>query len=184
MIKRSILFIAVFCFGLLEYSLAQNTLITTEDFEGASYITTLNDTGLASNTGPNKWIINNQYNGGGIYPNTINQDSTFGGFITFPNGNYLHIHDSVSAANNGFANANYNPQSNSDRFAIMDEFCTLGFSDVTVAYYYLCMGDANNAFGEVFYSIDNGAWTAFPGAFYGNTYKWKSSELIDLIFEN
>lgn len=184
MIKRSILFIAVFCFGLGKFSLAQNTLITSEDFEGVSYITSLNDTGLASNTGPNKWIINNQYNGGGIYPNTINQDSTFGGFITFPNGNYLHIHDSVSAANNGFANTNYNPQSNSDRFAIMDEFCTLGFSDVTVAYYYLCMGDANNAFGEVFYSIDNGAWTAFPGASYGNTYKWKYTELIDPVFDN
>ena len=176
----------IMCLMLLSSAsiIAQNTLIASEDFEGANFITTLNDTGLAANNGPNKWIINNQYNGGGVYPNTIAQDSTFGGFITFPNGHYLHIHDSVAAANSGIANTNYNPLSASDRLAVVDEFCTLGFSDVTVAYYYLCMGDTNNAFGQVYYSINNGAWVPFPGAVYRNTYKWKYTELIDPIFDN
>lgn len=163
---------------------SQNTLITSEDFEGSAYNTTLNDTGIGGNSGPNKWIINNIYNGGGVYPNTISQDSTYGGFITFPNGNYMHIHDSVAASGTGVANANYNPQTTSDRLAIIKDFCTLGFSNVTVAYYYLCMGDTNNAFGEVYYSINNGAWTPFPGAIYRNTYKWKYTELIDPIFDN
>ena len=184
MTTRHLLLVTFFCFSHIIQSLAQNTLITSEDFEGANYITAINDTGLASNIGPNKWIINNQYNGGALYPNTIVQDSTYGGFITFPNGNYLHIHDSVAAANNGIANTNYDPQSASDRLAIVKEFCTLGFSDVTVAYYYLCMGDTTNAYGEVYYSINNGTWTPFPGATYRNTYKWKYTELIDPIFDN
>jgi gliding motility-associated-like protein len=184
MIKKHLLLVTFFCFINLINSFAQNTLITSEDFEGTTFITSINDTGFASNTGPNKWIINNLYTGGGVYPNTIVQDSTYGGFITFPNGNYLHIHDSITATNNGTANANYDPQATSDRFAIIKDFCTLGFSDVTVAYYYLCMGDTNNAYGQVFYSVNNGAWTAFPGATYRNTYKWKYTELIDPIFDN
>lgn len=184
MIKRYLLFIAVFCLSQIQTSFAQNTLIASEDFEGISYIATPNDTGLGTNAGPNKWIINNLYNGGATYPNTIAQDSTYGGLITFPNGHYLHIHDSVTAAASGVANTNYNPQNQSDRFAVVKEFCTLGFSDVTIAYYYLCMGDTNNAFGEVYFSINNGTWTAFPGAIYRNTYKWKYTELIDPIFDN
>ena len=163
---------------------AQNTLIASEDFEGSTYITTLNDTGLASNTGQNKWIVNNAYLGGSGYPNTISQDSTYGGLITFPNGKYLHIHDSVKAATNSIANANYNTQTPSDRFAVVKDFCTLGFTNVTIAYYYMCMGDTNNAFGKVYYSVNNGAWTAYPGATYKNTYKWKYTELIDTIFNN
>ncbi len=184
MIKRYLLFIAVFCFTSIKFSTAQNTLIASEDFEGASYITSINDTGITANSGPNKWIINNNYSGGTSYPNTIAQDSTYGGFITFPNGNYLHIHDSITSATNGIANTNYNPLNSSDRFTIIKEFCTLGFSNVTVAYYYLCVGDTTNAFGEAYYSINNGAWTAFPGATYRNTYKWKYTELINSAFDN
>jgi gliding motility-associated-like protein len=184
MIKRNLLFITAFFFGLLANSVAQNTLISTEDFEGAINITTLNDTGLAGNTGHNQWIVNNQYSGGGLYPNTIVQDSTFGGFISFPNGKYLHIHDSVAASGSSVANTNYDAQSASDRFAVIDEFCTLGYTGVTVAYYYLCMGDSNNAFGQVYYSLNNGTWTPFPGATYSNTYKWKYEELIDPVFNN
>lgn len=166
------------------YCFSQNTLISSEDFEGVNYITTINDTGMASNSGANKWVINNQYSGGSLYPNTIVQDSTFGGLITFPNGNYLHIHDSVAANNSGVSNANYNPLSPSDRFSVIKDFCTLGFSDVTVAYYYLCMGDSNSAFGQVYYSINNGAWVPFPNGIYTNTYKWKYTELINSAFDN
>jgi len=183
-LRLFVLFALYAFFSFSEVALAQNTLIASEDFEGISYITTINDTGLASNTGSNKWIINNQYNGGAIYPNTISQDSTFGGLITFPNGNYLHIHDSVASVNNSIANTNYDPQSISDRFAVIDEFCTLGYNGVTVAYYYLCMGNATNAYGQVYYSINNGTWTAFSGATYTNTYKWKYTALIDPVFDN
>jgi gliding motility-associated-like protein len=181
MIKQYLSLIAVLCVINFGSVFAQNTLIASEDFEGSTFITSLNDTGIASNTGSNKWIINNQYNGGGIYPNTISQDSTFGGFITFPNGHYLHIHDSLSAS---AANTNYNPQNASDRFTIIKEFCTLGFSNVTVAYYYLCMGDTTNAYGEVYYSINNGTWIPYPGATYRNVYKWKYTELINAAFDN
>jgi len=184
MIKRYLLFITAFCFGLIEHSTAQNTLISTEDFEGATNITTINDTGLASNTGPNQWIVNNLYNGGALYPNTISQDSTFGGFISFPNGRYLHIHDSITAAGSNVGNTNYDALGASDRFAVVDEFCTLGYTGVTVAYYYMCMGDSNNAFGQVYYSLNNGPWTQFPGATYNNTYKWKYEELINPVFDN
>ncbi|MCC6253075.1 MAG: gliding motility-associated C-terminal domain-containing protein [Bacteroidia bacterium] len=183
--EKKIIFILGILFSVFACKIyAQNTLITSEDFESGTYITTLNDTGIAANTGSNKWIINNSYSGNGLYPNTISQDSTVGGLITHPNSQYLHIYDSVSAANNGVSNAIYNPQNASDRFTVVKQFCTLGFSGVTVAYYYLCKGDSTNAYGQTYYSINNGAWTPFPGAVYRNTNKWKYTELIDPVFDN
>ncbi len=184
MIKRCLFFLAVvFCFQI-KLCIGQNALIASEDFEGSAYITTLNDTGVGSNLGSNKWVINNKYIGAPLYPNTISQDSTFGGLITFPNNNYLHIYDSLAAASNGISNACYAPQNQSDRFTVVKQFCTLGYTGVTAAFYYLCMGDTTNAYGEAYYSINNGAWTAFPGAVYRNTYKWKYTELINPIFDN
>lgn len=163
---------------------AQSTLITAEDFDVPNNQILLNDTGIGGNFGPNKWIVNNVYQGNGIYPNTISQDSTYGGLISNPNGNYLHIHDSAMLANSGVSNANYFPLASSDRFSVLGDFCTLGFTDVRFAFYYLCVGDSNNAFGEVYYSADFGPWLPASSIQYRSTPKWKYEELINPAFNN
>ena len=68
-----------------------------EDFNGA---TTHVDSGLnvsggpGGAYGPNRWIINNSYDGLGVYPNTPREDSTYGGTIYgAPYSKYLHIYD-------------------------------------------------------------------------------------------
>jgi gliding motility-associated-like protein len=163
---------------------AQNTLIASEDFENTTNIAILNTTGVGTNSGSNKWIVNNQYSGGGIYPNTISQDSTFGGIISNANGRYLHIHDSIVNATNGVANANYAPLNASDRFTIVGNFCTLGFTDVTFAFYFTCEGDSNNAFGELYFSANNGPWQLATPQQFRNRYKWKYEEVQNTAFNN
>lgn len=176
----SLLILLVFS-GLTQ---AQNTLISSQDFEGLPTGIFLNDTSVGNNSGQNKWIINNQYSGGGIAPGTVTQDSTYGGIISFPNGNYLHIHDSILNATTGIANANYAPAAASDRFTIIGKFCTLGFTGVTVAFYYLCPGDSTNAYGEVFYSADGGPWLPANSIQYRNKVKWKYEEIMNPDFDN
>src|ERR1041384_1473745 len=76
---------------------SQTTLFYFEDFEAPnSSLIKLNvsdSTGFGNHNGPNQWVINNKYTGQPIYPNTIKEDSTFGGAITHADSNYLHIHD-------------------------------------------------------------------------------------------
>ena len=104
-------------------------LIFNDDFEGGSSAFTLNTSGVGSSIGTNAWIINDEYSGNGLYPNTTDQNNTSLGTISFPNGNYLHIHDlnSTSTA----LNANYDPSVASDNFVAMNNgFCTMGFENI------------------------------------------------------
>src|SRR5689334_16351858 len=119
-------------------------------------------TGVGSNTGVNKWTINNVYDGQSIYPNTVRQDSTYIGTITgAPFSKYLHIYDSGNGASQGITNASYDPAISSDRFAIIntDGVCTMGFDTVYFSFFYTCMGDTSDAYGQVYYSRNSGPWT-------------------------
>lgn len=166
-------------------TLGQTTLIYSEDFEngpGNFALNVANEVG--SNTGNNQWIVNNAYNGQGVYPNTISQDSTFGGLINFaPFSNYLHVTDSEQANIGGPSNANYNPLIASDRVAVTSNFCTLGLNNVIFAFYYLCAGSAN-AFGELYFSTENGPWQLVPNSTLNNTNKWKYVEFSNPAFNN
>jgi gliding motility-associated-like protein len=182
--KRILLFLLPGLFLALN-SAAQTTLIFSENFEGSTNQVNLNINGaVGNNIGNNTWIVNNLYNGAGILPNTISQDSTFGGVIFSPNGNYLHIHDSVIGAQTGVANASYNPSSVSDRFSAVGNFCTLGYTNVKIVFYYLCEGDTNNAYGELYYSADNGPWLPANTIQYRSTRKWKYEEVVNPAFNN
>jgi len=166
-------------------TVGQNTLIFSENFEGSTNQFDLNISGaVGNNNGNNTWVVNDSYNGGGLYPNTITQDSTFGGIIFSPDGKYLHIHDSVTASQIGIANANYDPQSVSDRFSAAGNFCTLGYVNVKIVFYYLCGGDTGNAYGELYYSADNGPWLPASSAQYRSTSKWKYEEVTNPAFNN
>ncbi len=163
----------------------QQIQLYVEDFEGVNPPFALNDTGIGTNSGTNKWIVNDNYTGAPTYPNTISQDSTnFGTIFGAPDSRYLHIHDSVS----GITNCNFNPNAASDRFAhLTNGFCTLAMTDVKVVFFYIAEADsinANpNAYGELLYSIDNGPWTS-TGTQYRSQKRWKYEQVSNPAFDN
>ncbi|MFN0031617.1 MAG: gliding motility-associated C-terminal domain-containing protein [Flavobacteriales bacterium] len=160
---------------------AQDVLLMTEDFELGNGAFTLNEGGPAANNGNNIWIVNDVYDGALTYPNTTTEDITNGGTISFaPTSNYLHIHDQPS----GILNANYNASAAADRFAYTTfGVCTYGMSDVHMGFFYLCEGNAA-AFGQVYYSIDGGAWTQVGLPQYNNMSVWQYSDLTLPIWDN
>lgn len=161
-------------------------LVYSEDFQGTQQTMLLNDgtSAVSSNTGRNNWIVNSLYTGAPVYTNTISQDSTFGGLISFaPFSKYLHIHDSVAQAGSGVANANWSTAQASDRLASTPSFCTLGLTNVKIAFYFLCEGNAQS-YGQLYYSADGGPWTAVGQPQYNNTYKWKYEEVSNPAFNN
>lgn len=175
---KKLLFIFCLCFASAASLHSQNMLLFTENFQTPSGTFTLNSGGPSSNTGSNQWIINNQYSGAPQYNDTYSQDSTFSGTIAFaPFSEYLHIHDQPS----GITNTNYDPSAVSDNFAYMSAgVCTRGMDSVHFSFFYLCQGSPT-AYGEVYYSINNGPWLVY-GSQYGNTYKWKYEDITDPAF--
>jgi gliding motility-associated-like protein len=163
---------------------AQTTLVYSEDFENGPGSFILNTSSVGTPSGPNQWVVNNQYSGEGIYPNTTSQSNTVGGSINFaPFSNYLHIHDSIAAAQLNVFNANFNPSEASDRFVETGNFCTLGLDSVRIAFYFLCEG-SSNASAQLYFQADNGPWTALPGAVFNNTNLWNYAEIYNPAFNN
>ncbi|MFN9798693.1 MAG: hypothetical protein ACK54P_01635, partial [Bacteroidota bacterium] len=121
--------------------MAQDVQLYTEDFETGGSSFTINSGGPGGNSGDSQWIINNQYSGGGTFPNTTLQSVTAGGTIGFaPQSNYLHIHDVPS----GITNNNSDNTTSADRFAHMTTgICTYGLEDVHLSFFYLCEGSAS-----------------------------------------
>ncbi len=172
---------AIFCSN----ATAQNIQLYAENFNNNDAQFTLNSGGPGSSSGLNQWIINDEYNGQPTYPNTISEDSTVSGTITSaPNSTYLHVHDFAAATTDGIANANYNPSVTSDRFTYMTNgFCTLGLTDVILSFFYICEGSPT-AYGELYYSIDGGAWVQTGQSMYNDQRKWKYVVVSDPAFAN
>ncbi|MEO5673844.1 MAG: gliding motility-associated C-terminal domain-containing protein [Chitinophagales bacterium] len=163
----------------------QSIQLYYEDFNGGTPGFTLNTpTSISSATGPNQWIINANYTGGGLYPDTPDETQTQGGTIAgAPYSNYLHIHDSNNSAT--CTNANYDPNSASDQMAIMNtSFCTLGLTDVTLTFFYIGEGDVNDNL-RLYYSLDGGSSWIQTGqsAYYGQNL-WKYEIVTDPAFNN
>ncbi len=86
-----------------------------EDFNSFSNTFVLNSGSVGVDNGMNQWIINNEFDGLGIRPNTTSQDSTYGGTISFaPYSSYAHIYDSALVTT--ISNCNYDNTNASDRF--------------------------------------------------------------------
>lgn len=181
---KQVLVLILCCLSLLQAS-AQTVLIYAEDFENGPGNFLLNsDSSVGTNTGPNQWVVNDEYAGGGIYPNTISQSNTVGGSINFaPFSYYLHIQDSVVAANENVGNANFDPETASDRFTETSNFCTLGLDSVRIAFYFNCIGNSN-ASAQLYYSAENGPWIPVPNAVFNNTPLWNYAEFYDPGFNN
>ena len=178
--KKSLL---VFSFSFVSslFLFGQNTLLFNEDFQTGGGSFTLNSGGPGSNSGGNQWISNGNYLGTPTYRTTMRQDSTYSGTISFaPYGKYLHIHDAPS----GIINCNYDPSNTSDQFAYMTGgVCTRGMDSVHCSFFYLCEGSPT-AYGEVYYSKNNGPWTQTGYSQYNNKYKWKYEDITDPAFAN
>lgn len=156
-----------------------------EDFEGATFNMLLNSADTFGNTGNNIWVVNDVYNGGGTYPNTIQQNVTSGGSITnAPTGRYLHIYNSSSA----ITNANYNTSAASDKIAVTTGICTNGFSNVKLGFFWLGDGSLNDHV-EIYYSKNFGGWTQAPAGapsgltqYDGNNSLWQEETITDPNF--
>lgn len=139
MIKRATPFLLLILLVSLagKYSFAQQSIqLYYEDFNGGTAGFTLNTpTSVSTGTGTNQWMINNIYDGGGLYPNTPDETQTVSGTIAgAPYSNYLHVNDVNNTAVAG--NGNYDPDNASDNMAIMNtSFCTLGLTDVTFTFF-------------------------------------------------
>ena len=158
----------------------QSFILFEEDFENTPSSFTLNTDGIAgAPIGTNTWIINDEYDGFPLYPETPNQDSVLSGTIGgAPFSNYLHIHDANSFP--GVANANYDPSNASDNFVeLTSGFCTQGMTNITFAFFYICEGTVDD-YGELYYSADGDPWTQVGLTKYNNTDKWKYLSLIHI----
>lgn len=176
---KKLLFISCFALAGSFVLNAQNMLLYTENFQTGNTFT-LNSGGPGSNTGGNQWTLNNNYSGAPTYNNTYPQDSTYSGTIAFaPFSDYLHIHDAPS----GITNCNYDPSNVSDQFTYMTNgICTRGMDSIHFSFFYLCQGSAT-AYGEVYYSINNGPWIQ-TGSTLNNKYKWKYEDITDPAFSD
>jgi gliding motility-associated-like protein len=176
------LFLVLLVLAAPRWANAQTFQLLFETFDAGGSAFSLNTADLGGTTGPNTWVINDQYLGGGTYPRTPSQDSTFFGTINgAPDSRYLHIRDSGFPA---APNANYDPTAPSDAFAAMNgSYCTLGLTDVTFSFFYTCDGNTDD-YGQVYYSADGGPWTPVGSAKYNNRDQWQFESITDPAFEN
>ena len=159
---------------------AQNVVLFTDDFQLGSGNWTLNGAGPGTPTGTNIWTMNNNYLGAPTYNDNMPEDSTYSGTIAFaPYSNNLHIYDQPS----GITNCNYDPGVTSDQFSFMTTgICTQAIDSVHFSFFYMCQGDVN-AYGEVWYSANNGPWIQVGQiGGYNNKYKWQFEDIYDPAF--
>ncbi|HIA36341.1 MAG TPA: PKD domain-containing protein [Flavobacteriales bacterium] len=195
-ILKSIILL-LFCFCLIETTYSQSqVMLGWQDFDSPSNNFTIlfvPNYPTNPNYGINQWLINNDYDGQGMYPNTPSQDSTVGGIgqISSPNSNYLHIRDVANPVYNDC----YDPLSSSERWAVMPSgVCTHGYSAVVFNFWWVAQGSPGD-YGEVYYSISGpgGPWILCakldPGPCgddtkYCNTNKWKFARVENVGFVN
>lgn len=174
-------------------ALRAQTVLFTEDFEGAAPAFTLNTTDAGSNAAPdNLWLVNDAYAGGDGeleclgFPFTFTIPATSGqpAGITSANGNYLHIASQVGLDSGieccSFVAPDGLCVNNGSHFARMsNDVGTVGAGEVTLSFWWLC-GGSNNNYGQVYYSTDGGtAWTAItaPIAQYRDQQSWVQQQI-------
>lgn len=191
-------FSLMLCLLLASASLVGQDTLYHEPFEGnPSFSLNTSDLGGATN-GANRWLINDSYLGGSGSLTCLGFPFTFTvsdvvaqpAGISQAGGQYLHM-CSADAQASGITNANYAvadgtcflPES---YFAAMTQSLDLSnYETVALSFWWLCGGSAN-AFGEVYYSFDNGStWTLVPNAptFSGQVATWTQTTLSDPMFD-
>jgi gliding motility-associated-like protein len=157
---------------------AGNTTIFTETFENGITNWTLNNT-----NGTNIWVNNNSYIGGTCasvgFTSSPTPDQP-AGITNNPQSYYLHIVATNSLPVNCGAgsvnfpplNANFNGSQASTQYATLNTpINTVGLSNVTVSFYWLGDGDAND-YAILESSIDGGTTWVQAGAILNNQTTW------------
>ena len=130
----------------------------------------LNSTELGNENGVTQWIVNDQYKGYEIYPDTPGNYTSIEGNPYTP---YLHTYDSNKP---DYANANYDVNEASDIFVVMKEgVCTYRLDKVRLVFFYV--GGDDNSYMEVYYNINQNGWIS-SGQTYTGADDWKYVELL------
>jgi gliding motility-associated-like protein len=176
-------FLALIFLALFNVFSQSTVQLFIEDFNGPNLNFQLNSGAVGLNSGNNKWIINNSYDGMGVKPNTTSQDSTYGGQISFaPYSSYLHIYDSLISPS--VSNCNFDNTNTSDQFVEMSSgICTKGITNVEFSFFFICEGGPNS-YGELYYNTGSGAWIQTGISQYKGKSKWKYEQVSSLAFDN
>lgn len=167
-------------FLLLLVTQAQaQTVLFTETFNSGSSNWSLNtsDVGSVPGTSGNYWVVNNAYTS--LFGNTPTQPAAITGA---PTSNYLHIRSILTA------NATFLAPADGNKFAKMNTgISTIGYTNVTINFWYLCNGDAiatDSYFGRTYYSIDGGnTWIQNPVT-YSQVSSWTQTSITNPAFNN
>jgi hypothetical protein len=183
------------CSFFAAFSFSQTT-IYQENFESGNTFT-LNTSDLGAATTFNTWLMNNTYAGGSGtliclgFPfsfTVANTPSQPVGITNAPSSNYMHISAQAAVAS-GITCASYIPSdgtcvSNESNFAKMTaSISTLGFTGVTFDFWWMCAGSAN-AFGEVYYSLNNGSTWILKQSNLNNVTNWSQTSISDPAWDN
>jgi hypothetical protein len=177
-------------------SQAQTTLFT-ETFESGNSFT-LNSSDLNASTTHNIWKINNSYTGGTVSVTCSGMTQTLtvtdttaqpSGITSGPSSNYMHItaQDAITA---GINCSSYAPavslcgiSSGSNFSKMTNSISTTGHSDIKFNFWWICAG-SSDAFGEVYYSLDNGTNWVLKQTNLFNTTSWTQASLTDTAWDN
>lgn len=166
-----------------------NTVIFTETFEDGGTNWTLNNS-----NGTNIWDVNNSFAGGtcagiGSVAATPNQPAAVTGS---PQSNYLHIRaTSTSPVTCGAGSVNFPPlaanfngsQASNQTATLNNAIVTTGMSNISVSFYWLGDGDAND-FAVLEYSTNGGAAWTQAGGILNNQPSWTTATRTDPIWAN
>jgi len=175
--------------------LAQTTLYQ-ENFESGNSFT-MNSSDLGGATTFNTWLMNNNYTGGSgtficmSFPFTftvVNTPTQPGGITGSPSSNYMHI-TAQAAVSSGVNCASYIPAdgtcvtSESNFTKMTNAISTVGFSNVSFDFWWMCAGSAE-AYGELYYSLDNGATWVLKQSNLNNVTNWTQTAVTDAAWSN
>ena len=160
--KKTLLFAGLLC-SVTAFS---QTTLFSDNFESGSASWTLN-----GGVGANKWVRNNAYTGySGIINDTPDQPS---GVTGFPQSYYMHVYSPAACSSPlAVCNSNFDTGSPSNQnVTITNPFVTTGMNNVTISFFYVCLGDPGISNGTLQYSTNNGiSWT--DAGTYENVIVW------------
>lgn len=163
--KKILLSAGILCSLLLN---AQTTIFQ-DNFEAGGGNWTLN-----GGFGDNAWSVDNNYTG--FSPWVADTPPQPGAITNSPNSIYLHIRNGAACGSLGICNASFDTGSTSDQSATMtNNLNTTGQTNITISFYYLCAGQSGLSYGNLEYSINNGAAWLPVGSDYVNIGAWTLS---------
>ncbi len=190
--KRLLLYasVAFALHGNSQTTLYQETFETGNSFS-------MNSSDMGGFSTYNTWLMNNVYFGGSGtfvclgFPfsfTVVNTPSQPAGIAGFPSSNYMHI-TAQAAISSGITCASYIPADGTCAFVesnftkMTTAVSTVGYSNVTFDFWWMCAGSVD-AYGQLYYSLDNGATWVLKQSNMNNTINWSQTAVTDPLWSN